>query len=56
MSKEVRFQMTVDKLRKELAEGQIEVLQDSLSNFEWPYEYKEILQNRIEELKPKQRR
>ena len=50
MSKEERFQMTVDKLRKELAEVQIEVIQDSLSNFEWPDEYKEILKNRIEEL------
>jgi len=50
MSNEERFQMTVDKLRKELAEGQIEVLQDSLSNFEWPDEYKEILQNRIEDI------
>ena len=50
MNKEERFQMTVDKLRKELAEGQIEVIQDSLSNFEWPDEYKEILKNRIEEL------
>jgi hypothetical protein len=50
MSKEERFQMTVDKLRKELVEVQIEVIQDSLSNFEWPDEYKEILKNRIEEL------
>jgi hypothetical protein len=50
MSKEERFQMTVDKLRKELAEVQIEAIQDSLSNFEWPDEYKEILKNRIEEL------
>ena len=50
MNKEERFQMTVDKLRKELAEVQIEVIQDSLSNFEWPDEYKEILKNRIEEL------
>ena len=50
MNKEERFQMTVDKLRKELAEGQIEVIQDSLSNFKWPDEYKEILKNRIEEL------
>ena len=56
MSKEEkRFELWVNKFRSELAEGQIEVLQDSLSNFEWPYEYKEILQNRIEELKPKQR-
>ena len=55
MSKAERFQMTVDKLRKELAEGQIEVWQDSLSNFEWPDEYKELIQDRIEELKPKQR-
>ena len=55
MSKAERFQMTVDKLRKKLAEGQIEVWQDSLSNFEWPDEYKELIQDRIEELKPKQR-
>ena len=55
MSKEERFQMTVDKLRKELAEGQIEVIQDSLSNFEWPDEYKEVIQDWVEELKPKQR-
>ena len=55
MSKEERFQMTVDKLRKELAEGQIEVWQDSLSNFEWPDKCKELIQDRIEELKPKQR-
>ena len=35
--------------------GQIEVLQDSLSNFEWPDEYKEAIQDWVEELKPKQR-
>ncbi len=56
MSKEEKkFGLWVNKFRNELAEGQIEVLQDSLSNFEWPDEYKEIFQNRIEELKPKQR-
>ena len=51
MSKEEkRFKLWVNKFRNELAEGQIEVLQDSLSNFKWPDEYKEILKNRIEEL------
>ena len=55
MSKEERFQMTVDKLRKELAEVQIEVIQDSLSNFEWPDEYREEIQCWVEELKPKRR-
>ena len=55
MSKEERFELWVNKFRNELAEGQIEVLQDSLSNFEWPDEYKELIQDRIEELKPKQR-
>ena len=54
MSKEEkRFELWVNKFRNELAEGQIEVLQDSLSNFEWPNEYKEILQDRIKELKSK---
>ena len=55
MSKEEEFEIWVNKFRNELAEGQIEVLQDSLSNFEWPNEYKELIQDRIEELKPKQR-
>ena len=54
MSKEEkRFELWVKRFRSELAEGQIEVLQDSLSNFEWPNEYKEILQDRIKELKSK---
>lgn len=52
---EVKFGLWVSKFRNELAEGQIEVLQDSLSNFEWPDEYKELLQDRIKELKPEQR-
>ncbi len=56
MNKEERFELWVNKFRNELAEGQIQVLQDSLSNFEWPNEYKELIQDRIEELKPKQRR
>jgi hypothetical protein len=56
MSKEEkRFELWVNKFRNELAEGQIEVLQDSLSNFEWPDEYKEVIRGRIEELKPKER-
>jgi hypothetical protein len=56
MSKEEkRFKLWVNKFRNELAEGQIEVLQDSLSNFEWPDEYKEVIQYWVEELKPKQR-
>lgn len=55
MNKVERFELWVNKLRNELAEGQIEVWQDSLSNFEWPDEYKELIQDRIEELKPKQR-
>ncbi len=55
MSKEEkRFKLWVNKFRNELAEGQIEVLQDSLSNFEWPDEYKEVIQDWVEELKPKQ--
>ena len=54
MNKEERFELWVNKFRNELAEGQIEVLQDSLSNFEWPDEYKELIQDRIEELKPKE--
>ena len=53
MSKEERFELWVNKFRNVLAEGQIEVLQDSLSNFEWPDEYKESIQDRIEELKTK---
>lgn len=53
MSKEKRFELWVEGFRSELASGQIEVIQDSLSNFEWPDEYKEILQDRIEELKQK---
>tara|TARA_R110001599_G_scaffold247807_1_gene447815 strand:- start:257 stop:526 length:270 start_codon:yes stop_codon:yes gene_type:complete len=56
MNKEERFELWVNKFRNELAEGQIQVLQDSLSNFEWPNEYKELIKDRIEELKPKQRR
>ena len=56
MSKEEkRFELWVNKFRNELAEGQIEVLQDSLSNFEWPDEYKEEIQCWIGELKQKQR-
>jgi len=56
MSKEEkRFELWVNKFRNELAEGQIEVLEDSLSNFEWSDEYKELIQDRIEELKPKQK-
>lgn len=51
MSKEEKFQKTINKLCKKLAKDQIEILQNSLSNFKWPYEAKEILQNRIEELK-----
>ena len=52
MSKEEkRFKLWVNKFRNELAEGQIEVLQDSLSNFEWPDEYKEVIQDWVEELK-----
>ena len=51
MSKdEKRFELWVNKFRNELAEGQIEVLQDSLSNFEWPDEYKEAIQDWVEEL------
>jgi len=54
MSKEEkRFELWVNKFRNELAEGQIEVLQDSLSNFKWPDEYKEVIQDWVEELKPK---
>ena len=53
MSKEEkRFKLWVNKFRNELAEGQIEVLQDSLSNFKWP---DEVIQDWVEELKPKQR-
>ena len=56
MSKEEKgFELWVNKFRNELAEGQIEVIQDSLSNFEWPDEYKEEIQCWIEELKSKQR-
>ena len=51
---EKRFELWVNKFRNELAEGQIEVIQDSLSNFEWPDEYKEILKNRIKELNQKE--
>ena len=47
---EKRFDLWVNKFRNELVEGQIEVLQDSLSNFEWPDEYKEKIQFWIEEL------
>ncbi len=55
MSKEEKRFVWVNKLRNELEEGQIEVLQDSLSNFEWPDEYKEVIRGRIEEIKTKQR-
>ena len=56
MSKEEqKFELWVNKFRNELVEGQIEVLQDSLSNFEWPDEYKEAIQDWVEELKPKER-
>ena len=55
MSKEEKFELWVERFRSELAEEQIEVIQDSLSNFGWPNEYKQILQDWIEELKPKQR-
>ncbi len=51
MSKEEKgFELCVNKFRNELVEGQTEAIQDSLSNFEWPDEYREILKNRIEEL------
>jgi len=56
MSKEEkRFELWVERFRSELAEGQIEVIQDSLSGFEWPNESKEILQDWIKELKTRQR-
>ena len=51
MSKEEkRFELWVNKFRNKLVAIQVEAIQDSLSNFEWPDEYKEILKNRIEEL------
>ena len=51
MSKEQRFELWVERFRSELAEEQIEVIQNSLSNFEWLNEYKQILQDRIKELR-----
>jgi len=50
---EKRFELWVEGFRSELASGQIEVIQDSLSNFEWPNESKEILQDWIKELNKK---
>lgn len=51
MSKEEKFELWVERFRSELVEEQIEVIQDSLSGFEWPNESKEILQDWIKELK-----